>query len=266
MSHIDFERMVENTHTEKYIILDEYVNMETKLSIQHVKCGNIFPVTPKSFVGTKNKKPTNCPKCSHPSRRKTQSEMIEIFNNVKGYSLVSEYKNTHEKVNIEHLECGNIFSMRPNNFLVKGNRCPFCIRSIGEEKISEWLQSNNIKFVQQFKPGKILIGSNFISYDFKLEFNGYQILIEYDGRFHFEPFSNNLKHIEEFHKRVKIDQLKNKFAIDNDYVLIRIDYHNLNNTNLILDILFNDYLLSESTTQTIGVGNIDIEDFIINLQ
>lgn len=263
LSQKDFCERVVQTHEHKYKVLGKYINIETKLDIKCLRCNDVFSVKPKDFIGSKNKKGTDCPKCSHPSKRKTLNEIKELLEGEE-YEILSEYKNTHTKVLFKHLVCGNEFLMRPNNFFIKGNRCPKCTISKGEERIENWLQKNSILYKSQYHPGKDKIGSNFISFDFAVDIEGETVLIEYDGRFHFEPKSNKPEHISKFNAQKKSDLRKNNFAIDNEIPLIRIPYFDLENIEIILDTVFNDYLQMESTSQTIGGGNIDISKYIVN--
>lgn len=59
--------------------------------------------------------------------RKTTSEFSEEIKNLVGdeYTLLSEYKTRHEKVELRHNECGENFLITPGNFL-SGSRCPSC--------------------------------------------------------------------------------------------------------------------------------------------
>lgn len=240
LTNVEIYNRVKDSHGETYELLNLPSNVQGKVEVLHTVCNTVFFPVLKDFMGTKTRQATFCPKCSHPSKRRSQKEMedrvIELDDN---YRLVDKYINTHTKVNFIHLECNRVFSMRPNNFFIKGNRCPICPRSKGEEAISKWLTENNFNFVSQYKPGKDKIGSNFISYDFKI--SNLNILIEFDGRFHYEPFSIASKHVAEFEKRKSIDIRKDVFAKNNGYILHRIPYTKLDEIELTLETLFNDY-------------------------
>ena len=242
LSNKEIEQRILKSHGIEYQIQEHAQDVQCPVTVLHTPCGTSFTPILKDFMGTKTRKPTNCPKCSHPSKRLSQEEMeIKAMESDDEYRMTGTYVNTHSKTTFMHLTCGNEFEMRPNNFFIKGNRCPICPRSKGEEGVIEWLKSKKLDFVPQFKPGKAEIGSNYISYDFLVEIAGDKILIEYDGRFHFEPFSNNPRHIEAFKLRQKVDKLKDKYAKDSGYKLIRIHYSKLPILTEELDILFNDY-------------------------
>lgn len=102
-----------------------------------------------------------------------------------------------------------------------------CLKSVGEEKISQLLTNNNISFVREkifndFKPYR---------YDFYVN-DSY--IIEYDGKQHFQDYSwgDEMHTIEESQMR---DIIKNNYCFKNNIPIIRIPYTHLN--NLILEDL-----------------------------
>lgn len=62
-----------------------------------------------------------------PPRRKTNDEFIKEVKELVGdeYKFLEDYKNNRTKIKVEHLECGNVYGVRPKDF-IKGNRCPKC--------------------------------------------------------------------------------------------------------------------------------------------
>lgn len=60
-------------------------------------------------------------------RRKTDAEFKnEIFDMVGGeYTFLDHYVNYHTKIRVKHNKCGNVYEVKPNNFL-NGKRCPYC--------------------------------------------------------------------------------------------------------------------------------------------
>ena len=47
----------------------------------------------------------------------------------KNYEVLGEYINSKTKIELRHLFCNTIFSMRPEDFL-RGQRCPECAKHI----------------------------------------------------------------------------------------------------------------------------------------
>lgn len=56
---------------EEYEVLDQYINVDTKINFKHKKCGTIFQITPWSFIHNANKK--YCPICYY---KKSKGEVI----------------------------------------------------------------------------------------------------------------------------------------------------------------------------------------------
>ena len=268
ITQAEFERRALEAHGEDYKVIGVYQKIGAPIEIKHVSCGKVFTPRAGDFLGSGKRLGTKCPDCSHNSKPYTttqiQIKVKSITNNT--YEFIDTYTDTHSLKKFLHKECGNEFLMRPNNFLVKGNRCPNCKESKGEIAVEKWLLKNNFNFIKQYKPGKDLIGSNFISYDFAITDFESLILIEFDGRHHFEAFSKSNKSVKKFNERIRVDKLKDKYAKTNGLWLIRIPYWKLKETSEVLDMVFNDYLLSESTSQTIGDGNIDLSDYLVNLK
>lgn len=42
------------------------------------------------------------------------------------YLVLGEYQKSSEKIKMKHIKCGEIYHVKPSNFL-KGNRCPLCV-------------------------------------------------------------------------------------------------------------------------------------------
>lgn len=125
-------------------------------------------------------------------------------------------------------DCGTIKKVN-GNFLKTGriSSCG-CIKSRGEEKISEILRNNNIQFESQ---------KSFENFVFpKTNKHGYfdfyinnKYLIEYDGIQHFK-YRDNIKswnNEENYLKTIERDKFKNQWCKDNNIPLIRIPYTHL---------------------------------------
>jgi len=184
-----------------------------------------------------------CPKCSYDRIRKTKKEFIEEVKEIHldkyNYSKV-EYKNNRTKVCIICPVHGE-FLQSPKQH-TRGEGCPYCNESKGERKISYFLKKRNIIFKRQKKFMKCinLKTNRQLPFDFYL--SEYNILIEYDGEQHF--IENNCGYFTE-EKILKIkerDLLKNKFCIENKFMLYRIPYTKF---NIIQDIL--KYILDPKT-------------------
>ena len=153
------------------------------------------------------------------TRKKTPEEYYDECKE-KGYDLpIENYRGN--KVRIKHVcKKGHIYEQWPNNHL-QGASCPICNESHGEKFIMNYLNKNNIKYESQ-KKFNSLKDKQPLSYDFYLP--GYNILIEYQGIQHFESVSFNGKDYTDLDKQQHHDRLKQRFAKENGYRLLRPTY------------------------------------------
>lgn len=116
-----------------------------------------------------------------------------------------------------------------------------CINSLGEAKIENILQQNNIKYKKQYTFADLLSEKKSpLKFDFAIlnEDNSLSYLIEYDGTQHFECTNtgwNNQEHLEYTQNH---DQMKNEYCKNNNIKLIRINYVQYDNLSL-EDLLIN---------------------------
>lgn len=198
------------------LISNEYINNETPLEIQ-CPCLNTYFVMYRDF---KSKKRYKCPTCN---KRQTQSyEDVRAFIESKGCQLISkEYINNSTPLDIM-CKCGCPFKRKYNNF--KDSKQYYCnkctTQSKGEEKIIQILSENKVRYIYQHKFDNCKF-KKVLTFDFFLP--EYNILIEYDGRQHYE-ISEFFGGLDEF-IRVKIrDTVKDMYCKENNIKLIRIPY------------------------------------------
>lgn len=149
------------------------------------------------------------------------SKSKKVHGNIYNYDN-SIYNGSKELIEIK-CEKHGIFQQLAGVHMA-GHGCPFCSQSKGEREISKTLKSLNINFVEQKKFNKCLNEKTgrVLKFDFYLpELN---LLIEYDGEQHFKPidFFGGQK---ELVKRQKLDKIKNRYANDNGFKLLRIPYY-----------------------------------------
>ena len=128
----EYKKEFEYQSKGEYLLLSPYRGAMNKIKVKHIKCGNVYVVTPTRF-----RQGTRCPKCAIKKRTKTTDDFkreLSILGNNE-YKLLSDYINNHHKVKIKHLVCDTIYEVRPNDF-ISGRRCPYC----GGGKLREgWL-------------------------------------------------------------------------------------------------------------------------------
>lgn len=139
----------------EYTFLETYKNNSTKLKVIHNTCGHEYRVESHAFTV----KESRCPKCAKKKANKkltkTNKEfMREVYSLVRDeYLFLEKYKGSSNKIKVRHNStlCSNHeYSVRPNSFLHKGDRCPECKR-LKSRKTSK-------KFEKQVKE---LVGSEY---------------------------------------------------------------------------------------------------------
>ena len=119
-----------------------------------------------------------------------------------------------------------------------GTRCPKCNESHGERKISEWLNSKDIKYIKEKTFSNLFgIGNEPLRYDFHLlEHN---LLIEYQGEYHDGTVKYTNETQEEYEKRFlkqqEHDRRKREYAEQNGIRLLEIWYWDYDNIETILN-------------------------------
>ena len=106
-----------------------------------------------------------------------------------------------------------------------------CIKSRGNSKIKNILQSNQIPFIAEYP---VRINDITYYYDFAiLNDNKIICFIEYDGVLHFEQDKYHGWNDEKNWKRTRQnDKIKNNYATEKEIPLIRISYFDFNNIDL----------------------------------
>ena len=104
------------------------------------------------------------------------------------------------------------------NHISNGKWCPRCRESKGERKITEYIQSLGYPDMSQTK-FKLCRDKHCLPFDNMIE--ACNMLIEFDGGQHFESnefFGGKTAYT----KQRKHDVIKNKFCLENNYLLLRI--------------------------------------------
>lgn len=232
-SHNNFIEEVYHLVGDEYSVLSKYKNSNTRVKMKHNKCGSINDVQPNNFLSGKR-----CKRCAvklfGSKRRKTHNEFLNAVYTLVGdsYEVLTRYELASKKVLMKHNECSHVFGTKPNNFL-SGKRCPKCRSSKGERRIVKWLKDNNIQFEIQarFEDCKHIYTLPFDVSVYKND--GTCILIEYQGRHHYESVDyfggeERLKHTQ------LRDRIKKIFCKNNNIPLLLIPYWEFNNIEEIL--------------------------------
>lgn len=176
-----------------------------------------------------------CRLCSYEERGNNLKHDVqyikEYIEGINGNKLLNpeDYKGTFERNLNIRCSCGNVFTTSFSNYSRYGvNTCYSCSckESSGEQRIREFLELNNIDFVQEkrfddcrnIKP---------LPFDFYLPKNN--LIIEFDGRQHYEDvgYGNHKTTVEH-------DMIKNQYCKNNNISLLRIPYWEGNNIENII--------------------------------
>ena len=117
----DFIDQLSDKYGDRYELMDEYINMTTKMNFKHKPCSEIVSNTPYELLRRKNE----CPLCN---RREKFKEKFKKFEEEYDCDIDS-YINNKIKIQFTHKICGNVFMKRPNEFL-NGSRCRICSKGV----------------------------------------------------------------------------------------------------------------------------------------
>jgi len=233
-THEEFTLEVYNLVRDKYVILSEYLGAHKKIKMLHKQCGREYKVTPRHFLDG-----NRCPFCFGSVKSDTVDFKQKVRSIVGGeYVVLGDYVTNLVDITMKHVKCGNVYNMRPNNFL-NGQRCPRCSSSRGEKIIMNFLDRENIEY-EHNKRFDDCIDIRVLPFDFHIP--SLNLLIEYDGIQHDEPrsFSSNQSQTLKNQNMIDInirDNIKSLYAIDNNIFLIRINHENFDNIEEILNII-----------------------------
>lgn len=211
-----------------------YINHKTKLTIVCPTHGPFEQLPSSHLQGNK------CKKCYNDRISFTYTMSLsdfvgranEIHSDKYDYTN-SVYTHSQEKIEIICPLHGSFFQTPANHF--KGQGCPNCKSSKGEQIIFNFLVKENISFSQQYR-NKTCIDKITLPFDFYLP--DYNLLIEYQGEQHYFFVPKIQKTIERFNEQQRRDSIKKQWALDNDYDLLEISYQDKNNIANILIAYF----------------------------
>lgn len=169
---------------------------------------------------------SSCFKCSQMYTLKDFITKAKIkHNNLYTYKNFT-YNGTYSKSLITCKQHGD-FKQCSNDHL-NGVGCPICKLSKGELKIKNFLEKNGYVYIQEKKFKSL----GQLRFDFYLP--DYNIIIEFDGKQHFEESSkfggkNGLLKVQ------NNDKIKNEYCSNNNIQIIRIKYTEIKIIDKILD-------------------------------
>ena len=202
----DVIKEIKMVHGDKYIIPEdfEYINNKTKL---HIICpihGDFYPYYANFIL-----KRHGCKKCSCHifTTEEFVNEITKIYGDMFSYEKVV-FQGYRKKVVVKCKKCGKEIEVYPQRLLDGHFQCDCTCKpyTILEEEVAKQLDKLNIEYIYQYKNDWLKYKEN-LSIDFFLP--KYNIGIECQGRFHFEPYKRgDDKSINNFEKQYSRDKVK----------------------------------------------------------
>ncbi len=206
------------THGDKYdYSLTKYINTNLKVKIICKKHGEFLQRESAHASGQ------GCMECRLEDRRigldLFLNRCYEIHGDRYDYSLVSEYKNSREKVKVICKKHGE-FEVTPKHHTNRKQGCSICSESIGEKIISKFLYDNNIKYDREYIFNDC---KNIKELRFDFYIKDLNICIEYNGIQHYEPIEH-FGGLDTFINQKLKDEIKSEYCKNNNIHLIIIKY------------------------------------------
>jgi hypothetical protein len=159
--------------------------------------------------------------CTNCNYKLSNNDFIDKSNKIHNNKYLYDKTNYDGNRNYVTIKCKKhgYFKQKARIHLA-GFGCPKCSESIGESKIANILDSNNISFIRQYKfdDCKYILS---LPFDFFLP--EYNICLEYNGLQHYEPvdfFGGQ----DSFEYRKKLDEIKINYCLKNNINLFIITY------------------------------------------
>ena len=233
VSFDEFVRRATKVHGDKYIYDENlFVDMHSNVGIVCKEHG-LFYTLPHNHL-----KGNDCPICGNKkisesltlSKDDFLQRSCKIHGDKYDYSLV-DYKSSYEKVKIICPKHG-VFEQTPHNHW-KGEGCPICKKSLGEERIMRFLSQHKINHVRQFKINNdnLFCKNKNIYVDFFLP--DYNTIIEYNGKQHYKSVKI-WGGKEAFLHQQERDMALRQYCKEHKIRLVEIPYTEFNNIEEIL--------------------------------
>jgi hypothetical protein len=213
------ENFIQN---KKGILLSPYSNLREKIDI---KCqfGHVWTTVAGNIINSNAWCPT-CVRC----RKYSLDDMYELAKTRGGKCLSEIYVNSHTKIKWQ-CKFEHTFFTRPSDVRNSYQWCPTCKQSKGEYLIELTLKKLKINYNKQQQFYDCLSDNRRkLLFDFYLPTQN--VLIEFDGRQHYELVRFNGTSIEKAKKSYEMlkrnDEIKNHYAREKFIRLLRISYKN----------------------------------------
>lgn len=128
-----FKELLFEAHNGEIIAIDEYVNIDTKITVKHL-CGNVWKSTPNHLLNRNQ----GCRVCYIDSIRMSDIDFKQKLENRHNGEIIAleKYSQSKIKIKVKHLNCGKIWEVEPRVVMRCG--CHDCAgRKSNEEFLRE---------------------------------------------------------------------------------------------------------------------------------
>lgn len=193
----------------------EFDDVKTNVIIMCPKHGEFIQMAYTHLLGHR------CRLCSNENRTLPFDSFVERSRITHGEMYIyneEDYKTSVETTKIKCPEHG-IFEQTPISHMA-GAGCPYHRGSRGELLILKFLQDTSVTFLREHR---FFECKNIRSLPFDFYLPDDNLLIEFDGRQHFEPLEI-FGGVERFQQQQINDEIKTNFALEKQIPLLRIRY------------------------------------------
>lgn len=224
----------------EYILTSEYKNNKNPIYLKHLKCGTENIKTSRDKLINKGIKEP-CPNCRTKITFTNETYSERFYSLHKNLELLQNFDDCIDnkikvrcKLDNHEWEANKYWIVREK----QPTGCPICKSSQGEKRIKKFLEESSISFDEQKSFDDLKIVRK-LKFDFCIYKNDKFFLLEYDGRLHFEPFSNSEESLKKFKDTQMRDKMKNDYCKEKGFKLVRINYKDFDNIEDILTNILN---------------------------
>lgn len=215
----------------KLISMKSYKNTSDKITVECPN-GHIYDVVYNNFSFHGRR----CPECYKLEYCWTHDKFKHEVEKINPYiEIVGRFNKLADKVSVICKSCNHQWEALAFPLLY-GTGCPRCKISKGEKRIEQYLIHNNFKYEMQCKFDGLKYKQK-LAFDFCVRVNAKLVLIEYNGRQHYElvNFGTTDEKAKKCFKDGQIrDNMKIEYCKKNNYKLITIPYWDFDNIEEIL--------------------------------
>ena len=254
------QRLIDLKRSDKddYIFLEEFKGFDIPIKYKHLKCGKIIEkgIAPHYFLGGRG-----CPECANNHKRTIEGfkEEVRLKFGDRYTILTEKYETNLSPIQVQCNNCNNTFKAYPVKLLA-GRSCPYCCNrnnSLGRKTIENYLLDKKIEFIPEYSFENCKGQSNKRNLLFDFYIPEKNLIIEYDGEFHYINKMEN----QRFNEQQANDKIKDEYCRINNINLLRIPYWYLNKITSTLHKFLKDEKIYIPLQESI---NTEIKNFKLN--